>query len=120
MKINWVQAYGEHQLPFMGAASRALRGDWAPCPKCSAKLRGYFHVFKPETGTGSFWLWCAACGTYTTLPRVKPVVAFVDPFSDVARGDFGALETSADEPFLDRLERMWSDRTLGLGHAASR
>jgi len=52
---------------------------------------------------------------YATLPRVKPTVdSFADPFAAVPRGEFGALETSREEPFLDRLERMWNDDSLRL------
>jgi len=49
---------------------------------------------------------------YGTLPRVKPTVRFPDPFADVPRGEFADLETSSDETFLDRLERMWNDGML--------
>lgn len=112
MSTKWVPAYGEHQLPFLGAASRVLRGELPLCPKCHASLRAYFHVFQPETGKGSLWAWCGTCGMYVTLPRVKPTVSFPDPFADVPRGEFGALEMSSNEPFLDRLERMWNNGTL--------
>jgi hypothetical protein len=43
---------------------------------------------------------------------VKPTVRFPDPFADVPRGEFADLETSSDETFLDRLERMWNDGML--------
>jgi hypothetical protein len=49
---------------------------------------------------------------YATLPRVKPTVAFPDPFAEVPRGEFAALETSGEEAFLDRLERLWSNGAL--------
>lgn len=112
MSTNWVPAYGEHQLPFMGVANRALLGELCPCPKCSSGLRAYFHVFQPQTGKGSLWVWCGTCGMYTTLPRVQPTVGFPDPFSDVPRGEFGALETNSEDRFFDRLERMWRDGIL--------
>jgi hypothetical protein len=49
---------------------------------------------------------------YVTLPRVKPTISFPDPFADVLRGEFGALEMSNEDPFLDRLERLWNDGSL--------
>ena len=107
MTTEWVPAHGEHQLPFLGAASRALQGALGPCPRCHAGLRAYFHVFQPQTGQGSLWVWCGTCGMYATLPRVKPPVTFPDPFAEIPRGEFGVLETSREEAFLDRLERMW-------------
>lgn len=55
---------------------------------------------------------CGTCGMHATLPRVKPMLIFPDPFADIPRGEFGALETNREEPFFDRLERMWSDGTL--------
>ena len=112
MTIKWVSTHGEHQLPYLGAANRALHGDLRPCPRCHANLRAYFHVFQPETGKGTLWAWCGACGMYATLSRVKPTVVFGDPFADVPRGEFAALETSSEEPFLDRLERLWNDGAL--------
>lgn len=87
----------------MAAASRALRDDPPPCLKCAAELRCYFHVFQPKTGQGSVWLWCSGCRIYT----VHATRAFRDPFADVSRGEFAALETSRDDAFLDRLERLW-------------
>jgi hypothetical protein len=36
----------------------------------------------------------------------------VDPFAALPDDEFVALETSRDEPFLDRLEGMWNDGTL--------
>lgn len=112
MSTKWVPAHGEYQLPFLGAASRALHGDFRPCPKCNASLRAYFHVFQPQAGKGSLWAWCGSCRMYVTLPRVQPTVSLPDPFAGVPRGEFGALETSSEDPFLDRLERLWSDGTL--------
>jgi hypothetical protein len=112
MTVTWVPAYGEHQLPFLGAANRALRGDLAACPKCAKGLRAYFHVFDQETGKGSLWVWCAHCGMHATLPRVKPPRTFPDPFAAVPRGEFGAMEINANVRFLDRLEQLWIDGTL--------
>lgn len=109
---KWVPAYGEHQLPFLGAASRVLQGNFHPCPKCGAELHAYFHVLQSRTGKGSLWVWCATCHMYTTLPRVKPIQIFPDPFAEVPRGEFGAMEMSREEPFFDRLERMWSNGEL--------
>lgn len=119
MPINWTTAHGVHQLPFLGAANRALHGHLPACPKCGASLRAYFHVFHSESGKGSLWVWCATCGMYTTLPRVKPTVIFPDPFAEVPRGEFGALETGLEEPFLDRLERFWLAGTLRLPESPS-
>jgi hypothetical protein len=36
----------------------------------------------------------------------------VDPFATLPDDEFIALETSREEAFLDRLERMWSDGAL--------
>ena len=112
MTTKWVPAHGEHQLAFLGAASRALHGDSRPCPKCSVSLRAYFHVINVEKRTGSLWAWCSTCGMFATLPRVKPTVCLPDPFSDLSREEFIALELSTEELFFDRLERMWNDGAL--------
>lgn len=66
MTPRWKPANGEHQLLFMGAANRALRGEPHPCPKCNGELRAYFHVFQPETGKGSLWV-CVAPAVCTQL-----------------------------------------------------
>ena len=60
---RWTQAGGPYQFPFMGAASRSLKGERdIDCPKCgAAKLRSYFHVFDREAQLGSIWVWCPAC-----------------------------------------------------------
>src|SRR6185436_15139116 len=112
MTIHWSLAYGEYQLPFMGAANRVLNGESRLCPKCNGELRAYFHVFQSDTGKGTLWVWCGGCGMHTTLPRVSPPLQFPDPFAGVPRGQFSALETSAEERLLDRLERLWSEGAL--------
>lgn len=112
MKRTWIHAGGEYQIPFMAAASRALREPLPACPRCRAALRAYFHVINRSQSTGSIWVWCGSCGTHVTLPRVKPTRTFVDPFVALPDDEFIALETSRDEAFLDRLERMWNDGTL--------
>src|ERR1044071_3461450 len=112
MTTKWVPAHGEHQLPFLGAASRALHGDLRRCPKCNANLRAYFHVFQPQTGKGSLWAWCGTCGMYATLPPLPPTVLFPAPLADVPRGESAALETTSEDASLHRLDRMWNDGTL--------
>ena len=107
MTRKWIHAGGEYQLPFLGAANRALHGDPGPCPRCKTELHVYFHAFYPDTGTGSIWLWCGTCGSFVTLPRVKPTLRFPDPFVSVPRGEFGSLEAGTEEVFHDRLERLW-------------
>jgi hypothetical protein len=112
MSMEWVSAYGVHELAFVGAANRALRGVFGPCPRCNGALRSYFHVFQSQTGKGTLWLWCSTCGMHTTLTRVKPALRFPDPFAGLARREFGVLEADGEERFFDRLERMWSDGIL--------
>ena len=112
MTRNWVHAGGEHQLPFMAAAVRALRDAPPPCPRCKAELRAYFHLIGRSRSTGSIWVWCGACHTHVVLPRVTPVRVFVDPFATLSREAFVALETSEEERFLDRLESMWVEGSL--------
>jgi hypothetical protein len=112
MLPTWAPAHGEHELPFMRAANRALQGDLSPCPVCGGPLRAYFHVIQPQTRTGSLWVWCGSCGTYTHLPRVKPALQYADPFAKVPLDEFRILEAAIDDPFFDRLERMWNDGNL--------
>lgn len=109
---RWIHAGGEYQIPFMAAASRALRESPSKCPRCAAQLRAYFHVINRESLTGSLWVWCGACGTYVTLPRVKPTRTLVDPFAALVDDEFIALESSRQKPFLDELERLWSEDRL--------
>jgi len=114
--MKWTEAGGPYQFPFMGAASRSLKGEGPiPCPKCrQAMLRTYFHVFKPPTGTGTVWVWCPACRTTCHLSRVKPRADMGnDPFAHLSLAEFAALEQERDEPFLDKLERLWSEGKLG-------
>jgi hypothetical protein len=113
MARTWIHAGGEYQIPFMAAASRALREALPACPRCAAALRAYFHVINRRQATGTIWVWCDSCGTHVHLPRVKPVRSFVDPFAALPDDGFIALETNREETFLDRLERMWNDGTLG-------
>lgn len=82
------------------------------CPKCGGKLRCYFHAFQLEKQQGTIWLWCGACLTFTHLPRIQAVRTPVDPFAGLSLDQFAELETSSDEPFLDRLERMWIEGVL--------
>lgn len=115
---RWTEAGGPHQFPFMGAASRTLAGERAiACPRCAeGTLRGYLHAFKPETRSGTLWVWCPRCRTTTHLPRVTPKVEVgPDPFADLSREQFEALERG--EPLLDRLERLWDRGALGFAGA---
>lgn len=111
-----MQAGGAHQLPFMAAASRATRGELGPCPKCQqGALRCYFHVFQKEKRQGTLWLWCGSCSTFTHLPRVQVNAPTPpDPFEQLSLKAFAELETSATEPFFDRLDRMWDEGQLFL------
>jgi hypothetical protein len=68
----------ECQIPFMVAASRALREPPSACPRRGAALRAYFHIINRSQSTGSIWVWCGSCGIHVTLPRVKPTRSFVD------------------------------------------
>lgn len=112
MARNWVPAGGEHQVPFLREASRAARGELGTCPKCGSELRSYFHVFQAAKKQGSLWLWCGACNTYVTLPRVQATFKAKDPFEALSTAQFAALETSDEEPFLDRLERLWAEGAM--------
>lgn len=113
MRHTWTAAGGEHQVPFMAAASRATRGELGRCPKCRAgSLRCYFHEFRRERRQGSLWLWCGACRTFTCLSRVQAHSVPVDPFAGLTTHEFAELERSEAEPFLDRLERLWVDGVL--------
>jgi hypothetical protein len=112
MARTWIHAGGEYQIPFMAAASRALREPLPACPRCGAALRAYFHVINRNQSTGTIWVWCGSCGTHVHLPRVRPVRIFVDPFAALPDAEFIVLETSRDEAFLDRLERLWNEGTL--------
>jgi hypothetical protein len=100
-----IHAGGEYQLPFMTAASRALRADPPPCPRCNAELRAYFHIIKPQLAQGSIWVWCGTCHTYTILPRVRVTRSLPDPLADLPDDEFIALETSRDERFFDRIAK---------------
>jgi hypothetical protein len=56
---------------------------------------------------------------YAILPRVIPTLSFPDPFADIPRDEFVALETDLEERFFDRLERLWIDGALrpsGISH----
>lgn len=111
---TWTPAGGSHQLPFMAAASKALRGELGRCPRCAqGALRRYFHRFKREDPAGTLWLWCASCRTFTHLPRVQPSGALPDPFAELSVREFAALEAVENGGFLDRLERLWVDGDLG-------
>jgi hypothetical protein len=114
MRSRWIHAGGTLQLPFMTAAARALRGQLAPCPKCSAELRAYFHVFNVKEKKGTIWLWCGACHLHTHLPRTRPQVAFQDPFAELSLDEFAALELDSGQPLLDRLEALWTTGQLKI------
>ncbi len=111
---KWTEAAGPYQFPFMGAATRSLKGEMQiQCPKCSGgPLRAYFHMFKPADETGTIWVWCPECRTTTHLPRVTPQVELgPDPFANLTIDEFEALERS-EESLLDRLDRMWAEGKL--------
>ena len=111
---KWIEAGGAHQFPFMGAASRMLKGERAiACPQCgAAALRGYVHLFQPATRTGTIWVWCSTCRTTIHLPRVTPQVDLgPDPFAALTLDELDALERA--EPLLDRLDRLWDQGALG-------
>lgn len=110
---DWTHAGGEHQLPFMAAASKALRGELGACPRCSqGPLRRYFHKFDGDRPQGTLWVWCGSCRTYAHVPRVEPREVPVDPFAHLSLHAFADLERSPAEPFLDRLERLWNEGAL--------
>ena len=122
MKQKWVQAGGEYQLPFIGAATCPLEGDFeTPCPRChEASLRFYFHVFNPTKATGTLWVWCPVCKTVCHLPRVNPAPetgVWTDPYKNLPNEEFGQLESDENEGFFDRLERLWAERAIGYPDA---
>lgn len=105
----------------MAAASRAVRGEQGPCPRCGDVLRCYVRVTRPERRQGILWLWCGGCRTFTVLPRIEAPAASVDPFAALSAQEFVELERSTAEPFLDRLERLSSEgklATTGIGPAS--
>lgn len=113
---KWTEAGGPYQFAFMGAASRSLRGEGSiKCPKCrQTMLRTYFHMFNLPAGTGTVWVWCPACRTTCHLSRVTPHSDMgKDPFAHLSLAQFAALEQNHDEPFLDRLDRLWKEGMLG-------
>jgi hypothetical protein len=113
---NWIEAGGKHQLPFMSAASRSLKGEREiECPRCDkSHLRIYFHVFNKNTGSGTIWVWCSYCRTTTHLPRVKPQgFIFPDPFAKLSLEDFAQLEQNETEGLLDRLDQLWHRGEIG-------
>jgi hypothetical protein len=115
-KPPWTEAGGAHQLPFMAAASRTMRGDRdLACPRCAAAtLRSYFHEFNRDRRTGTFWVWCPGCRTTAHLPRVTPPgPPPPDPFAELSLDDFAALELDPAESLLDRLDRLWDEGRLG-------
>ncbi|HEX4423330.1 MAG TPA: hypothetical protein VH165_35715 [Kofleriaceae bacterium] len=106
---RWTEAGGPHQMAFMGAASRTLRGEREiACPKCgAAELRAYFHLFNAAKRTGTIWVWCPACRTTGHLPRVTPAVELgPDPFAGLSLEQFAALELDPHKGLIDRLEEL--------------
>jgi hypothetical protein len=111
---RWVQAGGEHQVPFLAAAARAAKGQVELCPKCGrSKLRYYFHEFAPDRHRGSLWVWCPSCATYATASRVSPTALMpMDPFAALPSKEFAQLELDTGEPLLDRLDKLWEAKRL--------
>lgn len=118
MRTTWTEAGGEHQFPYIGAASRALQGERdILCPKCHIGiLRCYFHVFNHKQMTGTIWVWCHHCHTTAHLPRVKPASGYLfpDPFQALSLEQFAELKQDTTERFFDRLERLWESGQLGF------
>lgn len=110
----WVEAGGDHQIPFIRAARQLLHGKSICCPKCGkADLRFYFHTMKPELGQGTLWVWCPACRTKCHLPRITPsAVPQTDPFANLSLTKFAEVELDPRESFQDRLNRMWEEGSL--------
>ena len=126
MSRRWVEAGGDHQVPFLKAAARVLKGATVACPKCGHEpLRRYFHAFRPEAGTGTLWVWCPACSTTTHLPRVTPTAPMPpDPFAHLSLREFADLELGGGSSLLDRLDQLWehppAPETSGGGAPATR
>lgn len=112
---RWIQAGGPHQFPFiMDAASRSLMGERdIDCPRRHrGTIRAYFHMFKPAERTGTIWVWCAECRTTAHLPRVTPQDdPGLDHYASLSIDQFAEFEGAR---FLDRLERLWQEGTLGM------
>jgi hypothetical protein len=113
MKREWIEAVGANQLSFLGAASKALKGNAPPCPHCRSSLRAYFHLFDVANQKGTIWVWCGACFHHSHLPRVTPQIAFPDPFGQMSRAEVADLETSSSPSFMDRLEDLWRKGLIG-------
>lgn len=113
MKSIWQEAGGNYQFPFMGAASRTLRGERdIACPKCQrGLLRCYWHMFNAKQMTGTIWVWCHCCRTVCHLPRVQPHpnVVFYDPFATWSVEAFEQVELDEQETFFDKLDRLWEE-----------
>jgi hypothetical protein len=102
---RWIEAGGEHQLPFLTAAGAIQKSGLAQlCPACAVPLRHYHHVFQPARGTGTLWVWCRSCRRTTHLPRVAWPHGGTDPFADLSLDAFARLELKSD--FLDRLDAL--------------
>jgi hypothetical protein len=114
MKQKWVQAGGDYQFAFMGAAGQALHGNYATlCPRCKTTLRYYFHIFNIEEKTGTIWAWCSSCRMVDHLPRVQLQFGhWYDPFADYTSDEFILLERDENEHFLDRLDRLWDEKVI--------
>jgi hypothetical protein len=100
----------------MGAASRTLAGERGiRCPKCNEEeLRAYFHEFDPQRRRGTIWVWCPRCRVTAHLPRVTPKADLgPDPFRGLSLEQFAAVEADTNEPFMDKLDRLWNERKIG-------
>ncbi|HEY2616817.1 MAG TPA: hypothetical protein VGI78_05725 [Acetobacteraceae bacterium] len=113
---DWRDSYGELKLPFLGAASQILDGNFAvKCPACGKHdLRFYYHVFDVGKDTGTLWVWCPSCRITAHLPRVQPKGwRFPDPFRDISPDDFGDMEDAGEPPFMTRLDDLWNRGAIG-------
>lgn len=109
------EAGGSVQVSFLAAGNRLLKNSSpSDCPGCGGgRLRYYFHEFNRPRSQGTLWLWCPDCGSTCHLPRVTPSVSMPpDPLAALGLEEFARLETESDEPFQDRLDRLWREGKL--------
>jgi hypothetical protein len=114
MTQRWIEAGGEHQMPFFNAGGRILEGKQADCPKCdNVPLRYYFHMMNKSRNTGTLWIWCANCHITSHLSRVSPRgLRYKDPYVELGLEEFAKMELDPHENLLDRLDCLWNQNLL--------
>ena len=112
MSQEWLQAWGPYEVPYRGAAGKALDGNLTTiCPKCEqTRLRYYYHITNKKRRTGAMWVWCPVCRMVTHVSRqTLNVTIFQDPLANLSDDEFVELELSKEVPFMDRLDLLWEE-----------